>query len=123
MMPVAMVLVFAIYGYSQNASTTTAPAKETKTTQCGTACAKFVDKNGDGICDLKKDCPSCKGKSNCQEKEMKDCKASCTDNHSKSGCAAKSAGCAKGNSKTGCCQGKGSTGQSASPEKSTAPTK
>ncbi|MCX6285007.1 MAG: hypothetical protein NTW31_12325 [Bacteroidetes bacterium] len=123
MMPVAMVLVFVIYGYSQNASTTTTPVKETKTAQCGTACAKFIDKNGDGICDMKKDGPNSKGKSNGSEKEMKDCKVSCSDSHSKSGCAAKSAGCAKDNAKMGCCQGQGSTSQSTSPGKTAAPTK
>lgn len=120
-LPLGLLLVFAVYGYSQNSSTATA-SKETKSANCATSCSKFVDKNGDGICDIKKDCPDCKGKANCAGKEMKDCKKSCSGGHGKSGCGTTGAGCGKGEAKTGGCPGKAATGQQA-PDKTTTPTK
>jgi len=115
-LPLGLFLVFAVYGFSQNAAATTA-SKDTKSSSCATSCAKFVDKNGDGVCDVKKDCPDCKGKENCKGKEMTDCKKSCSAGHGKDGCGAGASGCSKSEAKSGCCPKKGSTGQTAPPAK------
>ena len=124
MLPMGLLLVFAIYGYAQNNSTT-AIAKETKATQTAANCSKFVDKNGDGICDVHKNCTQCKGKENCG-KSMQDCKASCSGSHGKGCCGTTGSGCGKGNGNgngNGCQYRHGSGNQTDATDKTKAPTK
>ena len=118
-LPLGLLLVFAVYGYSQNSSTA-AVSKETQTTQTAASCGKFVDKNADGICDNHQNKAQCKG--NCQGKQMQDCKKSCSGGHAKAGCGTASAGCGKGNPTPGNCPNKGTSGQAA-PDKTTTPSK
>ncbi|MEI6890123.1 MAG: hypothetical protein ACOYM0_12770 [Bacteroidales bacterium] len=132
-LPLGLLLVFAVYGYSQNSSTA-AVSKETQTTQTAASCGKFVDKNADGICDNHQNKAQCKGngdccgkgmqhgKGNCQGKQMQDCKKSCSGGHAKAGCGTASAGCGKGNPTPGNCPNKGTSGQAA-PDKTTTPSK
>lgn len=92
----SLLLVFAIYGYSQNAAT--APAKETKTTST-TTCGKFTDNNKDGICDNHQNKENCKGNSSCCGKGMQHCKETC---QGKGNCKGEAKGCGQA-----CSQGKG----------------
>ncbi|MCX6241537.1 MAG: hypothetical protein NTX43_07030 [Bacteroidetes bacterium] len=132
-LPLGLLLVFAVYGYSQNSSTA-AVSKQTQTTQSTASCGKFVDKNADGICDNHKNNVQCKGngtccgkgrqhcQGTCQGKQMPDCKKSCSGSHDKAGCGTAGAGCGKGNPNPGNCPNKGNSGQAA-PEKTTTPAK
>ena len=113
MLPLGLLLVFAVYGYTQDKAAVTV-TKETKSTNCSSSCPKFVDKNGDGICDIKKDCSDCKGKTDCSGKDMQDCKKSCSGGHGKAACGASSPGCSPA---------KGSGNQATSPDKTTVPKK
>ena len=120
-LPLGLLLVFAVYGYSQNS--TAVASKETKTTKCTSACPKYVDKNGDGKCAVQKDCSMCKGKENCSGKEMKDCKSACTGGHGKEGCGAAGSGCGKGSSNAGSKSCPNHQGSGNSSGTSTTPTK
>ncbi|MCX6286272.1 MAG: hypothetical protein NTY96_04095 [Bacteroidetes bacterium] len=130
MMPLGLLIVFAVYGYSQNNSTGAA-TKQTKTTQTASTCGKFVDKNGDGICDIQKNCTQCKGKANCSGKNMQDCKTSCSGydkakcgNETKACCNKAGSGCCKDKGEGNACQHRqGSTNLTNTPDKTTTPTK
>lgn len=92
-MTLSLILVFAVYGYSQNSAA--APAKETKQSTTAT-CGKFTDKNGDGVCDNHQNNANCKGNANCCGKGMQHCKETCQGKGQGKGCA-QSCSQAKGN--------------------------
>jgi len=100
-LPLGLLLVFAVYGYSQNAATS-APAKDTKTTTTA----------------------SCSGKS------MENCKTSCTSHDkakcgggTKSCCKETTSSCCKSKSGASGCKDKTGATQGTTPDKTTAPKK
>ncbi len=90
MLPLGLLLVFALYGYSQNNTTVT--AKQTKTTQTVASSGKVVNNNTAGMCDNKRNCVKgnenhgCCGQSNCCGSGTSKCSASCKSNANCNGC-------------------------------------
>jgi hypothetical protein len=110
-----LVSFIAFQGFSQVASTAkakdnpqttkdaksgTTPSADVKTTGCcmnggkmnSGQCAKFVDKNGDGICDNKGTCCQNKGNANCCQGKAPGCQGKATGcQHMMQGCGNKTA--------------------------------
>ena len=101
-LPLGLLLVFAVYCYSQNAATT-APSKDTKTTTSASCSGKSMD-------NCKTSCTS-KDKAKCGGETKSCCKESTGSN------------CCKGKSGANGCQDKPGTTKATTPEKTTSPKK
>ncbi|MGA2822544.1 MAG: hypothetical protein ABSE72_03365 [Bacteroidales bacterium] len=84
MLPLGLLLVFALSGYSQNNTTVT--AKETKTNKTATCCGKVADKNCTGVFDNNRNCVQgnenlgcCEQGNNCGSRTG-NCSTSCKSN-------------------------------------------